>query len=183
MRLVGGTGLALQYGHRISVDLDIFGSIPEEVDEMRKILRHIGELRIIKETAHIRLCLIDGIKVDFVDYQYPWIDDAMEEDGIRIASDKDIAAMKINGIQGRGTKKDFIDLYFILKRHSLSEIINYYKRKYKEYSVFRALMSLTYFNDAEEQVPPKMLVPATWEDIKTDIDREVKAYSLTHKGM
>ncbi len=101
MRLVGGTALALQYGHRQSVDLDMFGPVQFDSLEMRQVLNPLGKLTVVKETSNIKIYLLDGIKVDFVNYAYPWIDNAIEEEGIRLASDKDIAAMNINAIEGR----------------------------------------------------------------------------------
>lgn len=98
--------------------------------------------------------------------------------GTALASPRDIAAMKINAIEGRGTKKDFIDLYFLLKHYSLQELLNFYAKKYPEYSLFRALMSLTYFEDAENQYFPKMFVDVEWEEVKECIRREVAQVSL-----
>lgn len=80
MRLVGGTALALQYGHRQSVDLYVFGKMPENSDAMEDVLSGIGDLQIIKVSERIRIYFIDKIKVDFVDYsRYPWIDSPVEE--------------------------------------------------------------------------------------------------------
>lgn len=87
MRLVGGTALALQYGHRQSVDLDFFGDLQCELGETQTILSKYGQVKVLKETQTIRIYVIDGIKVDFVHYScYPWIDDAVMENGIRNAA-------------------------------------------------------------------------------------------------
>ena len=77
--------------------------------------------------------------------------------------------MKVNAIEGRGTRKDFIDLYFLLQHYSLKEILDFYEKKYPEHSLFRALMSLSYFDDAEKQMMPKMLVQKKWEEMKVSI--------------
>lgn len=90
-RLVGGTALALQYGHRMSIDLDFFGEIEEDNTTIREILRKIGSISVYKETTNIKIYSINGIKVDFVNYKYPWIDTVIEKDGLRLASPKDIA--------------------------------------------------------------------------------------------
>ena len=84
--------------------------------------------------------------------------------------------MKINAAEGRGTKKDFIDIYFLLQHYSLSDILAFYSQKYPEYSKFRALMSLTYFEDAENQLMPKMFNHVSWETVKKEIDKAVKNY-------
>lgn len=176
-RLVGGTALALQYGHRMSIDLDFFGNIEDDNIAIREILNSIGPLSVFKETANIKIYSVNGIKVDFVNYKYPWIDSVVEKDGLRLASPKDIAAMKINAIEGRGTKKDFIDMYFLLQHYTLEEILSFYAKKYPENSLFRALMSLTYFEDAEEQLMPKMFSNIEWKDMKQLILKKVAASS------
>ncbi|MBQ8593199.1 MAG: nucleotidyl transferase AbiEii/AbiGii toxin family protein [Bacteroidaceae bacterium] len=177
MRLVGGTALALQYGHRNSIDLDFFGSISADAEEVKQVLRRHGTLEVIKETRSIMLYRLDGVKVDMVHYQYPWIDDAVKTDGLSLASPKDIAAMKVNAIEGRGTKKDFIDLYFLLKHYSIEEILGFYKEKYPEHSVFRALMSMSYFEDADEQFMPLMFESVTWEEMRKTILEKVRGYA------
>lgn len=140
MRLVGGTSLALQYGHRQSVDIDMFGIFSPDASAMSERLKKLGQTFVVKESERIKIYTINGIKVDFVDYgNYPWIDDVIIENGLRLASPKDIAAMKINAIEGRGTKKDFIDVYFLLQHYSLNQRLDFYAKKYPEHSIFRAL--------------------------------------------
>lgn len=168
-RLVGGTALALQLGHRRSVDLDFFGTIPETSDEIQDILREHHEVSIVKESKNIHIYLIDGVKVDIVNYKYDWIDTPVEEDGIRLADVKDIAAMKVAAIIGRGTKKDFIDLYFLLKQFSLKELLELYLQKYPDGSLFIALKSLSYFEDAEADPMPVMFEHIEWTDVKSFI--------------
>lgn len=168
-RLVGGTALALQLGHRRSVDLDIFGTIPGESDEIQDILRENHEVTIVKESKNIHIYLIDGIKVDIVNYKYTWIDNPVTNDGICLAGIKDIAAMKVAAIIGRGTKKDFIDLYFLLKRYSLQEILDLYLQKYPDGSLFIAIKSLSYFEDAEPDPMPLMFEEDDWADVKASI--------------
>ena len=176
-RLVGGTALALQYGHRSSVDLDFFGDVDADSEVVKDILRKYGQLNVVKERQYIKAYQLDGVKIDIVNYKYSWIETPVEEDGITLASPKDIAAMKVNAIEGRGTKKDFIDMYFLLKHYSLKEILSYYQLKYPEHSIFRALMSLSYFEDAEGQFMPKMFSSDTWEQMKKYILSQVQDYS------
>ena len=82
---------------------------------------------------------------------------------------EDIAAMKVSAITGRGTKKDFIDLHFLLTRFDISQILTFYKQKYPEGSEFLVLKSLTYFEDAEKDETPLMLMPHSWSEIKSSI--------------
>lgn len=176
LRLVGGTALALQYGHRSSIDLDLFGTIQMDGLELQELLEKLGTLRVENERKNIHQYYIDNVKVDIVNYSYDWISPIYEVSGIRLAAPPDIAAMKVNAIEGRGTKKDFIDMYMLLQNYTLAEILNFYQQKYPTYSIFRALRSLTYFEDAEMQLMPKMYIPVSWETMKNDIINCVKNY-------
>ena len=177
VRLVGGTALALQYGHRKSVDLDFFGVLPEDKELLIDIARTLGDIQVINQTRMILQLIVNQVKVDFVDYsRYLWIDEPINGDGFVLASDCDIAAMKVNAIIGRGTRKDFIDLYVLLQHYSLKEIMNFYRQKYPEFSEYRALLSMTYFEDAEMQDMPQMFIDTSWEDMKKTIVEAVKAY-------
>ena len=176
-RLVGGTAPALQYGHRQSIDLDFFGQLPQEKDDLVEMAKTAGEVMVINRSKAIMQMMINQVKVDFVDYsRYVWIDEPIQGDGFVLASDKDIAAMKVNAIIGRGTRKDFIDLYVLLQHYSLSQIMDFYKRKYPEFSEYRALLSMTYFDDAEMQDMPKMFIDTSWEEMKKTIVEAVKRY-------
>ncbi|MBO4577440.1 MAG: nucleotidyl transferase AbiEii/AbiGii toxin family protein [Paludibacteraceae bacterium] len=176
-RLVGGTALALQYGHRQSVDLDFFGHLPEDREALLDVIRSVGNVTVLNRSKAILQTVINDVKVDFVDYsRYPWIDEPVVEDGFTLASDKDIAAMKVNAIIGRGTRKDFIDLYVLLQHYSLTEILDFYRQKYPEFSEYRALLSMTYFDDAEMQDMPRMFITTPWDTMKSAIIKAVKAY-------
>lgn len=176
-RLVGGTALALQYGHRQSIDLDFFGILPEEKEELVEMTKRVGNVLVTNRSKMILQTVINQIKVDFVDYsRYKWIDEPVLGDGFVLASDKDIAAMKVNAIIGRGTRKDFIDLYVLLQHYSLLEIMAFYKQKYPEFSEYRALLSMTYFEDAEMQDMPKMFIDTSWDTMKSTIIEAVKVY-------
>ena len=167
--LVGGTALALQIGHRKSIDLDFFGKIEVEKDELVIALEQIGALTVLKESPRIHIYLLNNVKIDIVDYQYSWVDDVVVKQGIRMASLKDIAAMKVTAIIGRGTKKDFVDIAFLLRYFSMNDILDFYSQKYPDGSIFMAMKSLAYFDDAEEDIMPYMLTDITWENIKQQI--------------
>lgn len=181
MRLVGGTSLALQYGHRRSVDLDFFGQTTEDVDELTDMMRECS-IDMVKGncTKRIKTYFLNGVKVDVVNYDYKWIDDVVEEDDLRLASPKDIAAMKVNAVMGRGTKKDFIDVYFLLKHYSFDELIQFYLQKYTDGSEYRALLSMSYFADADAQPMPYMFQDVDWEMVKSEIKRQVELYNHKH---
>lgn len=175
-RLVGGTSLALQYGHRKSIDLDLFGTIDADPDELAEAISTCGHTVLLKKTANINIYMIDGIKVDIVNYKYPWIEEALIEDGIVLAKVHDIAAMKVNAVIGRGTRKDFIDLARIMKQYTLSQVLNFYFRKYPDASMFLAAKSMAYFADADNDPMPYMFSGETWEEIKAYISRQYEDY-------
>ena len=177
-RLVGGTALALQLGHRSSIDLNLFGTIEEDTELTTEVLERIGSTIPGKCSARIKTYHVCGVKTDFVGYdRYPWIDSPVLEDGLRLASPKDIAAMKVNAIQGRGTRKDFVDMYFLIQNYGLNQVMQFYKAKYPEYSEYRAMLSLTYFEDAEQNPMPEMFVDVSWEEMKQDILKAVEVYN------
>ena len=169
LRLVGGTSLALQIGHRKSIDLDLFGEIDVDVLEINNALAQIAQPTQLNNSKNIHIYLINGIKVDIVNYTYPWLEDVIYKDCLRLASNFDVAAMKLSAITGRGSKKDFIDLYFLLKQQSLSQMLDLYLRKFNDGSLFLVLKSLVYFDDADVEEMPNMLIPIKWKMVKATI--------------
>ena len=176
-RLVGGTSLALQFGHRESIDIDIFGDIDTNTDEIRSELVKIGKTKIISASKYINIFNIEGIKTDIVNYPFKWLFPAIKEENIIMADIRDIAAMKLSAITNRGSKKDFIDLYYILKQYSFKEILSYYLTKYDDASKFLLLKSVVYFSDADDDPMPKMKENINWADIKSAIRAELKQYT------
>ncbi|MBK0369628.1 nucleotidyl transferase AbiEii/AbiGii toxin family protein [Flavobacterium agrisoli] len=172
--LVGGTSLSLQIGHRNSIDIDLFGNCEINQNEFIEKLKEYGDVIVIQSTKNILITEINGIKVDFVNYKYPLLSEPIIEDKIRMLSKIDISAMKLNAIAGRGSKKDFIDLFFLLNEFTLKEIIAFYLQKYSDGSEFMVQKSLTYFEDADDQLNPKMLHKSfNWEACKQKIIQEV----------
>ena len=176
MYLCGGTSLALQIGHRKSIDIDLFGQIDLDDITAANTLGSFGTTQTIKKSQNIHIYIVNGIKVDLVNYSYPLIKPIITKDTIRLVSKPDIAAMKLAAVAGRGSKKDFIDIYFLLREFSLSELLAFYNQKYSDGSSFMVLKSLTYFSDADDEPNPVMLIPINWEQVKTIIAKEVEAY-------
>lgn len=174
LNLVGGTSLALQIGHRESIDIDLFGNIDFDHEKLIPFLENIGNVKTLSTSRHINIFTIDGIKVDFVNYKYPFIRDIKIEHGLRLASIEDIAAMKINAIIGRGSKKDFIDLFFLLKSFSFDEIFRFYEEKFDDSNILIARKSVIYFEDAETEQSPKIFIDVSWETIKENIISQFK---------
>ena len=175
-RLVGGTALALQLGHRVSIDLDFFGKIDAPLEDIVFELSSFASVSPISASKMMRFLIVDGIKVDIVNYPYPWIDSPVVENGVTLAGIQDIAAMKLSAITNRGTKKDFIDYYYLLKTYSLKELLDLYVRKFSDAQLFTAIKSLTYFQDAEADPMPRMTKNLDWENVKKSIVDTVNAY-------
>lgn len=174
--LAGGTSLALQIGHRHSVDLDLFGARPFQKQEILDLVGPLGKTQAIHVTRNILVLNIAGVKVDFVNYQYPWVGPLRIEDGLRLVSLEDIGAMKLGAIAGRGRKRDFTDLFFLMKQFSLAELLGFYNQKYHDGSEFMVLRSLAYFADAEGDEAPELFLPAPWQTVKTTIETAVQTH-------
>lgn len=174
LRLVGGTSLALQYGHRKSIDLDLFGSLSADEIEISQKLNQVGELIQLKSGNNIHIYSINNIKVDLVNYPYEWLCDYLIEDNISLAQPPDIGAMKLAAITGRGTKKDFIDLFFLLQNFTLDQLLEFYKKKYPNGSMFLVIKSLSFFDDAENDPDPIMLISVKWSEVKKFIGSILK---------
>lgn len=176
LRLVGGTALALQLGHRKSIDLDLFGNVDIPFEELNLIISEFADVQQVSCSKRMCFLIVNGVKVDIVNYPYQWIDEPIIENGLVLAGVQDIAAMKLSAITNRGTKKDFIDYFFLLKKFSLLELIDFYKQKYPNPSIFSSLKSLVYFADAEQDPMPVMLKYAEWDDVKKTMTTAVEEY-------
>ncbi len=178
--LVGGTALALQYGHRLSIDLDLFSEAPLVYDEMlAALLKHFGS-RLVYEGNFSRFgifCFIDNIKVDIVHYPHLRIAPITTIENIKMYHAKDISAMKIQAILGRGKKKDFWDIAELLHHFTLEEIIENHQKKYPNQMLLISIpQALIYFEDAEESEDPVSLTNQSWESIKQMIRQKVNEY-------
>jgi hypothetical protein len=179
-RLVGGTALALIHGHRKSIDLDFFGNRKIDSEDLITFLHSIGNVREFKTSKKIDSLILDDVKIDIVFYPYEWIDSPLIEENIRLASSKEIAAMKIAAIINRGSKKDFIDLNELLKIFTFQQIFDFYLQKFKDSSLFFAVKSVIYFDDADEQEMPYMFHPITWQSIKENIKKAHAEYVISY---
>lgn len=172
--LAGGTALALQLGHRKSNDLDFFS---QKYPLQENLIKAISTYRptIIQQATGTLDLLIDDVKVSFFNYDYPLIKPLIQYRDIKLASSLDIACMKIVAIAQRGTKKDFVDLYFILQNEKLSTIYTAFEKKYKntKYQKLHVLKSLVYFDDANDDPEPDYLIPIKWENVKEYLEKQV----------
>ena len=154
--LVGGTSLALQLGHRISVDLDLFCDTDFDENRLRESLErdyHLETDFIDRATVKGE---IEGVKIDCIAHCYPWIGQPRVEEGIRLASLQDICAMKLNAIAGNGTRiKDFIDVAYLSSRFTLSQMLGFYEEKYHANALI-PLKAIIFFDDVNTHEPVRM---------------------------
>ena len=141
--LVGGTALALQMGHRLSIDLDLFTTEPFVKSDLLDLLN--AKFRVILESEGTNMLItnINEVKVDFVKMGYPLLFLPFIEEDIRMLDIRDTAPMKLKAIVQRGSKKDFFDVYFLLSRLSLGEILGLFSEKFKQQEMFHVVKSLT----------------------------------------
>ncbi|NTW31833.1 MAG: nucleotidyl transferase AbiEii/AbiGii toxin family protein [Bacteroidetes bacterium] len=174
--LVGGTSLSLQIGHRISVDLDMFSTEPFETAELKsQLAEDFPTLQVVMERTNTLICIINEVKVDFIRFKYGFLYPIVLENNIRLASIKDIASMKLDAISGRGKKKDFFDLYFLLQLFSLPELLAFYQAKYHHTTIFHVIKSINFFEDAEEENDPIVLDKnLNWEKVKKTINEKIQ---------
>lgn len=181
IRLVGGTALALQIGHRKSIDLDFFVNTDLDCMDMSLELQAFGNTAVRSSSKLTQRYLVRGIQVDFVRYEYPWLEEPVESDGLRLAHCRDIAAMKLAAITNRGTRKDFIDLDFLLAEFTLNEMLTFYTGKFKDGSRFNVLKSLVFFDDAEEDPMPHMIKRFDWPAAKKRIEDAVAGLAVEYR--
>ena len=175
--LVGGTALALQIGHRKSIDLDFFTL--EAFDPYLLLADLSADFTpvLLQKSALSLICTIEGIKVGFIQFRYPFIRPIREEEGIRMLSLEDIAPMKLDAISGRGSKKDFYDVYFFLQHFSLEKMFQLYQEKYPHQTTFHVLRSLVYFEDAEKDPDPLVFdTRITWPVVKNKITEVIRNF-------
>lgn len=174
LRLVGGTSLALQKGHRISVDIDLFGKVDMQELEFSGMFNQFETYVEIQKSRNIHIYAINETKVDIVNYPYQWIEEPVICQDLKLAGVKDVAAMKLSAISGRGSKKDFVDIHLLLKEFSLSQLLSFYELKYPEGNSYMVIKSLSYFADADLEEDPNMLISYDWEEIKKEIRNILK---------
>lgn len=165
--LAGGTGLAIQLGHRISVDLDLFTAKDFDSEKILNYLISKWNIEIfVKEKNSLNLS-INNIKVDILSHKYPNVLEHVILDNIRLYSITDIGLMKLTAIANRGAKKDFYDLYFLLQEYDILQLLELYRTKYKNINSFHLIKSLIYFDDAEIEPDPVLLHDISWEKVKS----------------
>jgi len=178
--LGGGTALALYNGHRKSVDIDLFSDFAFDAVLMMENISQDFQFDLMFSAPNTLKGSIDSINVDILAHRYNLISEPVSEEGISLLSEPDIVAMKLNAISISGQRiKDFIDIYYLIEKYSLKEMLEWYSKKYKQTNDLLILKSLIYFNDVEESDWPVIIKDPDlkWEDVKRRIGKEVLSYS------
>lgn len=173
--LAGGSALALQLGHRRSIDFDFFSYKEFSTLVIKEKLDKIGKYKKEQETPKTMVGVFNKVKFSYFYYPYKLIEKTSKFSGISLASKQDIAAMKLVAITDRGTKKDYIDLYFLAKKFfSLEKMLNFYDKKYQilKSNILTLLKALSYYDDADESDMPEMLEKVNWEEVKEFFRKE-----------
>jgi len=175
--LAGGTAVALRFGHRRSEDFDWFAPALSRPDALLSDLQSEGlSLQATQIEAGTVLSWVEGVKISFFEYRYPLLGslDPLPEYDTDIASVRDLGAMKLLAVAQRGSRKDFVDVYELLQNGVvLRGMLEDFREKFKTDSI-SALRGLTYFDDAETEPMPTMLVPVTWPTIRHEIVQGVR---------
>jgi predicted nucleotidyltransferase component of viral defense system len=178
--LAGGTGLALQIGHRVSVDFDLFTEAGFDTEKLLQELNAVfdGQGRVVSTLAErdsLGVTVDGSVKMSFLRYPYPLLQPCVEDEYFRIASIEDIGCMKLSAIVSRATEKDFVDVHFILKQVSLEKLLDAAAKKMPVLDRNLALKSLVYFDDVEEGgvvFRPGFETP--FSEVKAALEREVR---------
>ena len=176
--LVGGTNLALRFGHRLSIDLDLFTN---EKFDPNKVFEAIGGVfpntELSSKNENMLFLYVNDIKVDIVLFPYVYLQPIEEIDGVRMVSVPDIIAMKLHAVSTRGVKKDFWDIAELLNYYSIADMVAFFKAKYSKQDVWHILRSMIYFEDAEQQLnDPDPLKKVTWKQVKKKMETAVNQY-------
>lgn len=179
--LAGGTALALQLGHRISVDLDFFSETDEVHTQTRQkvISAFVAQNgQVIENVDGNLLLLVNGIHVGFFSYGYPLLEPSHQLENIALASTLDIGLMKLDAVIGRGGRKDFIDVYNIVQELSLGELFAAAEKKYPQVRDFplMAAEALVNFENADRDVQPSMLIELDWQGVREYFLEQVKSF-------
>jgi hypothetical protein len=168
--LAGGTGLALQLGHRTSLDLDFFSERPWMPASLLDAVRGLGPTIVDLEAEGTLVGSVQDVRVSFFHYPYPLLEPLVDlQAGVPLAGLLDVACMKLIAVSQRGSRKDFIDLYFLgLAGVDLRQAVDALPRKMPgiEHNLVHLARSLAYFADAESEPEPRMLVPFRWQSAR-----------------
>src|SRR3989344_6726861 len=164
--LSGGTGLALQLKHRESEDLDFFSQNEFNPESLQTQIVKLGKLTNVTLDRGTLNCSLKGFKLQFLLCPYKLLEKPLTYQKLSVSSLIDVACTKLITISDRGHKKDFVDLYFLLQHITLTHLFDALTKKYINinYNEAHILKSLFYFEEADEQPMPRMLIPVRWSE-------------------
>ena len=173
--LVGGTSLALQIGHRNSIDIDLFTQNTFSTEALKTELLQHFDLQVAYEFENTLMCFINNIKVDFIRHNSEFVKEPILDEQITYLSKEDIAAMKFNVIVQSGKRlKDFIDIYYLLEYFSIDEMSWFYKTKYPHMNRLIPMRALVFFDEIDPNLdPPILKKPIAISKIKKRISEAV----------
>ncbi|MCX7967929.1 MAG: nucleotidyl transferase AbiEii/AbiGii toxin family protein, partial [Armatimonadetes bacterium] len=174
--LAGGSGAALHLGHRVSEDLDFFAQRDLSTSKLIQRLKRPNKFELQTEAWEIVTGILCDVRVSFFTYSYPLVEPPKKLFGVNVASLADIGLMKLIAISQRGSRRDFVDLFFICQVMPLERLMALLPKKYVgvKYSLNHILRSLVYFADAETEPMPKMIRSIRWSKVKRFFENEVK---------
>lgn len=177
--LAGGTSISLRLGHRKSYDFDLFTQEQFDSDSLLFEFKKIGKIKVVSQTENILHCSLNSFEISFFKVKYPLIDNTLLYKKLEIASLLDLFLMKLQAIAGLGSKKDFIDIYYLLKIFSLDDANKNNEKKYgiSFQSDIHLHKALVYFDDADKRAMPELFEDLSWSDIKTEIINKVTSYN------
>lgn len=176
-KLVGGTALALQSGHRESVDIDMFSDKSFNQRELEYALINLfPEMEIASRGQNGFSCRINEVRCDFYDWHVRFIRPSVEFDGINLASMEDIAAFKLDAITHRTELKDFWDIGLLLEKFSLNEMLKFYREKYPYQDIRIVMDSLPKSRMLNDHVPYKIFTKHSVNDIKHKIQSSIDVF-------
>jgi len=183
--LVGGTALSLYLGHRKSIDIDLFSNFGFDTSQLIENLQQDFDFEIFGTAINILKGSINQVKIDLIAHRYPNINRPLRIDNISLLSIQDILAMKLNAIATSGQRsKDFIDIYFALNEFDLEDMLDFYKRKYKQSNVVHVLKSLIWFGDVDLSDWPVLLSEPDlkWREVTSKIESITYQIIKNYKG-
>jgi hypothetical protein len=180
--LVGGTTLALRYGHRLSIDLDLFTDEDQATEDILAALRQtFGDELTARRNQQAKwavFAFIGGVKIDVVRFPHKRIAPIVVSGNIRMYADEDIGPMKVESILHRARKKDFWDLAELLDEHGLQWLIEHHRKKYPNNDILMSVPeAIIYFKDAEADDDPVSLKGQTWRSVKQRISNAVERFT------
>lgn len=182
--LAGGTALAIQLGHRTSFDFDFYTPNHFDQNELFDRFQKIFADKAIKTSLakDTLFCTLKTVDCSFFTYSYKLLRKPALKMGIAFASLEDIAAMKLVAVNRRPAKRDYVDVYYLLDRFSLGEMIDFAKEKFPNFNFYYLLRALSYFEDIKDDERRRIQMidkNFSWEAAKDKLSKESNKYQLS----